>query len=114
MTGRRRGAPSCRAARPAFPPGAERRPHDKMNQGGVRSGTGNVHQLGKAKRHRRARLRGNIACPALEVYGEVAGEISAEGTVLLHPGARVTGSLRAGQVVLRPGAVLTKAQGGSL
>ena len=54
----------------------------------------------------RARLRGNIACPALEVYGEVAGEISAEGTVLLHPGA--------GQVVLRPGAVLTKAQGGSL
>ncbi|GKH47271.1 MULTISPECIES: bactofilin family protein [Anaerotruncus] len=62
----------------------------------------------------RARLRGNIACPALEVYGEVAGEISAEGTVLLHPGARVTGSLRAGQVVLRPGAVLTKAQGGSL
>ena len=55
MTGRRRGAPSCRAARPAFPPGAERRPHDKMNQGGVRSGTGNVHQLGKAKRHRRAR-----------------------------------------------------------
>ena len=55
----------------------------------------------------RARLRGNIACPALEVYGEVAGEISAEGTVLLHPGARVTG-------ILRPGAALTKAQGGSL
>ena len=62
----------------------------------------------------RARLRGNIACPALEVYGEVDGDVAAEGTVLLHPGARVAGSLRAGQVVLRLGAVVMKAHGGSL
>ena len=59
-----------------------------------------------------ARLKGNIACPALEVYGEVVGDVTSEGTVFLHPGAKITGSLRAGRVILRPGAVVTKSHGG--
>lgn len=54
----------------------------------------------------RVRLDGNISGLALELYGEIRGAVSVEGTALLHAGARIIGKLDAAQVILEPGAVV--------
>lgn len=52
---------------------------------------------------RDSKIRANIRSLNVEVYGQVVGNISAENLIELHPGARVTGDIKAKRVAMHDG-----------
>ena len=68
--------------------------------------------LGKIESERKITIgtngcfKGEIYCRDLVVFGELEGEIVVLETLIIHAGSNVRGSLSAGQIALRDGAVL--------
>jgi len=52
---------------------------------------------------RDSKIRANIRSLNVEVYGQVVGDINAENLIELHPGARVTGDIKAKRVAMHDG-----------
>lgn len=50
------------------------------------------------------KIRGEIVCHNLEVYGEIEGVVRATGKVSLYPPARFSGEISAENLVIYPGA----------
>ncbi len=48
----------------------------------------------------------SVEAESVDVHGEVVGEIAANIHVTVHPGARITGNVRAQQVVIHEGAAV--------
>lgn len=53
-----------------------------------------------------SKVKGDIHCHNLEVYGEVQGNIYSTGLVTFHPTSRFSGKLSAQKLVIKPGADL--------
>lgn len=50
-----------------------------------------------------SKIRANIKSLDVVVYGQVIGDITAENLIELHPGARVTGNIKAKRVAMHEG-----------
>ncbi len=52
------------------------------------------------------KVKGNIRCYDLEIFGQFEGIIYAKGTVIIHHTAHVSGEVNATNVIIKPGAIL--------
>ncbi|HAZ11791.1 MAG: hypothetical protein A2X86_07940 [Bdellovibrionales bacterium GWA2_49_15] len=52
------------------------------------------------------RVKGNIRCFDLEIFGHFEGIIYARGTIIIHHTAHVSGEINATNVIIKPGAIL--------
>ena len=50
-----------------------------------------------------SRIRANINARSVVVFGQVIGDISAEDIIEIHPGAKVTGDIKAKRVAMHDG-----------
>jgi cytoskeletal protein CcmA (bactofilin family) len=65
-----------------------------------------VRDHGKLVLERGSSIKGKINAIDLEIFGNVDGEIEATGLVAIRSSAFVTGSIKAGRLVIYPGAVV--------
>ena len=52
---------------------------------------------------KQSRIRANINARSVVVFGQVIGDISAEDIIEIHPGAKVTGDIKAKRVAMHDG-----------
>lgn len=52
------------------------------------------------------KVKGTIKCSTLEIYGEVEGDVYVEGTLIVHPYAKLKGQINAQNFIIKPGAVI--------
>ncbi|MCA9663372.1 MAG: polymer-forming cytoskeletal protein [Myxococcales bacterium] len=49
-------------------------------------------------------VESDVEAESADIHGQVAGDVAAASTITLHPGAHVTGNLRAPRIVIDDGA----------
>jgi cytoskeletal protein CcmA (bactofilin family) len=73
---------------------------------GTVEGSINMQDDGKLVLERGAFVRGKLKAINLEIFGEVEGEIECAGLVSVRSSAMVSGTIKAGRLVIYPGAVV--------
>lgn len=69
-------------------------------------GTIEVQDDGKLILERGSLIRGKVRAIDLEIFGEVNGEIECSGLVSIRSSAHVSGTIKAGRLVIYPGAIV--------
>jgi cytoskeletal protein CcmA (bactofilin family) len=69
-------------------------------------GTIEVQDNGKLILERGSQVKGKVKAVDLEIFGEVEGEIECSGLVSIRSSAQVTASIKAGSLVIYPGAIV--------
>ena len=65
-----------------------------------------VREAGKLVLERGSHVKGKIKAIDVEVFGTVVGDIECSGLVAIRSSARVQGSIKAGRLVIYPGAIV--------
>ena len=71
---------------------------------GTHRGTVKMLPESKLVLERRGFIEGEINCHELEIHGHLEGSCQSSGRVIIYPGAKVSGTIRAELVVVHPGA----------
>ncbi len=69
-------------------------------------GTITVKDEGKLVIERDSYIEGTIYCHDIEVFGEIQGNINAQGKLTVRSSARISGGVNANQMAVYPGATL--------
>lgn len=72
----------------------------------VVEGSIEVHDEGKLVLERGSQIKGKVKAIDLEIFGEVNGEIECSGLVSIRSSAHVNGTIKAGRLVIYPGAIV--------
>lgn len=69
---------------------------------------GNIKMLHSSKLvlERGSKVKGAISAFDLEIFGEVEGDITSEGSVSIRSSAQVSGSIKAKKLIIYPGAIV--------
>lgn len=65
-----------------------------------------VQDDGKLILERGSLIKGKVKAIDLEIFGEVDGDIECKGLVSIRSSAHVTGTIKAGRLVIYPGAIV--------
>lgn len=55
---------------------------------------------------REGKFKGEIKCFNIEIYGDFEGELEVNGKAVIHPLAKLSGVVKANQLIVSPGSVI--------
>lgn len=61
---------------------------------------------GKLILERGSYIKGKVRAQSLEIFGQVEGDIECAGTVSIRSSAEISGTIKAGHLVIYPGAIV--------